>query len=431
MARFPALFLKGAVMSGSRYTKFTLLAAVVAVAAVGGWRLHAQAPAAAAAGGQGRGGPPAVECKECGTPVNDPPNPYQTIPTFVKLPSGRKMGSTSAIDIDKDGKTIWVAERCGANSCIEDPATGRMSTVDPVLHVDENGNIIKMFGAGMLVAPHGIYVDKDGNIWITDYQANAPAPGRGAGGGRGAAGAGGAAAGAAAGGAAAGQAPAGRGRAALGNAPGATVGMQVIKFSPKGDVLMKLGQVGGATPPECCYAPNDVLVAPNGDIFIGEGHGQGPDLVLKLDKTGKLIKSWGGAGTGPGQFDQPHSLAMDSKGLLYVADRNNNRVQVFDQDGKFIRQYYQFGRPSGVFIDKKDNLYVADSESQAVSRNHLGWKNGMRMGSLKDGKVVAFIPDPANPPMGTSAAEGVAVDSKGNIYGAEVGPKDVKKYVKK
>jgi hypothetical protein len=424
-------------MRGSSYLKFTLLSAVVAAAAVGGWKVHAQAPTAAAAGGQGRGGTPAVECKECGTPVNDAPNPYRTIPGFVKLPAGRKMGSTSAVDIDKDGKTIWVAERCGANSCVEDPATGRLSATDPILHVDENGNIIKMFGAGMFVAPHGIYVDT-------------PAPGRGAGGGRGAAG--GAAPGAAAGGAAAGggapgrgaagaggaaaggaagQAPAGRGRGPLGNAPGATVGMQVIKFSPKGDVLMKLGQVGGATPPECCYAPNDVLVAPNGDIFICEGHGQGPDLILKLDKTGKMIKSWGGTGTGPGQFDQPHSLAMDSKGLLYVGDRNNNRVQVFDQDGTFIKQYYQFGRPSGVFIDKKDMLYVADSESQAVSRNHLGWKNGMRMGSLKDGKVVAFIPDPDDHPTNTSAAEGVAVDSKGNIYGAEVGPRDVKKYVKK
>ncbi len=144
-----------------------------------------------------------------------------------------------------------------------------------------------------------------------------------------------------------------------------------------------------------------------------------------------MIKTWGKLGTGPGEFDQPHALAFDSKGRLYVGDRNNNRVQVFDQDGTFISEMRQFSRPSGVFIDKHDNIYVADSESESVSRNHNGWKRGIRMGSLKDGKVIAFIPDPDEHARGTSAAEGVAVDAAGNIYGAEVGPKDLKKYVKK
>ena len=415
-------------MSVSPRVTLTLFGAALAMVTLGAWHLQAQAPAG---GGLARGPaaqPERVKCELCGTPVNDPPDPFRTIPSFVKMPAGRKMGSTSAVDIDKDGKTIWVAERCGGNSCIEDPATGRLSASDPILHVDENGNILKMFGGGKLVAPHGIFVDREGNIWVTDYQANAPQAARGggaaaAGGGRGR----GAAADATAG---APQAPAARGAATLGPVAGATAGMQIFKFSPAGELLMTLGKPGGATPPECCYAPNDVFVAPDGNIFVAEGHGQGPNLILKLDKTGKLIKSWGGTGSGQGQFDQPHALAMDSKGLLYVGDRNNNRVQVFDQDGKFVTQYFQFGRPSGIFIDKRDNLYVADSESVAVSRNHLGWKNGIRMGSLKDGKVEYFIPDPAEPPQGTSAAEGVAVDAKGNIYGAEVGPRDVKKYVK-
>jgi streptogramin lyase len=401
---------KGGVMSVSRGAKLTILAAVVAGAAGGGWMVRAQAQAAAG-GAQGRGPQaPAAVCDACGTPVNDAPNPYRTIKDFVQLPAGRVMGSTSAVDVDKDGKTIWLVERCGVNSCIEDPATGRLSKTDPVLHVDENGRIIKMFGGGMLVGAHGIFVDKDGNVWITDYQANAPAEARGAGAGA--------------------QAAAGRGRGALGPVAGATVGMQVFKFSPDGKLLMSLGKPGGATPPECCYAPDDVLVAPNGDIFISEGHGAGPDLILKLDKTGKPIKSWGGTGTGPGQFDQPHSLAMDSKGRLFVADRNNNRIQIFDQDGKFIDQWYQFSRPSGLFIDKNDTLYVADSESDAVSRNHRGWKRGIRVGSIKDGKVIALIPDPDEAARGTSAAEGVAADSRGNIYGAEVGPRALKKYVK-
>ncbi len=136
-------------------------------------------------------------------------------------------------------------------------------------------------------------------------------------------------------------------------------------------------------------------------------------------------------GTGPGEFDQPHALAFDSKGRLYIGDRNNNRIQIFDQDGNYIAELHQWSRPSGIFIDKHDNLYSADSESESVSRNHNGWKRGMRVGSLKDGKIVAFIPDPAEKATGTSAAEGVAVDAQGNIYGAEVGPHDVKKYVKK
>jgi sugar lactone lactonase YvrE len=180
-----------------------------------------------------------------------------------------------------------------------------------------------------------------------------------------------------------------------------------------------------------------VITAPNGDIFVSEGHGAGNNRVLKFDKNGKFIKEWGKLGTGPGDFDQPHALAFDSKGQLYVGDRNNNRVQVFDQDGKYITEYKQWSRPSGLFI-KNDILYSADSESESVSQNHYGWKRGIRWGSLKDGKIVGFIPDPetgsnkdATPFRGTSAAEGVAVDKDGNIYGAEVGPKAVKKYVKK
>ena len=121
---------------------------------------------------------------------------------------------------------------------------------------------------------------------------------------------------------------------------------------------------------------------------------------------------------------------MDSQGRLFVGDRQNNRIQIFDQDGKFLDQWAQFSRPSGVYIDGKDNIYVADSESESVSKNHNGWKRGIRIGSAKDGKVLSFIPDPVEKATGTSAAEGVAVDRQGNIYGAEVGPRGVKKYVK-
>ena len=132
----------------------------------------------------------------------------------------------------------------------------------------------------------------------------------------------------------------------------------------------------------------------------------------------------------PGELDLPHTLAFDSRGRLFVGDRQNNRIQIFDQDGNYLDQWFQFSRPSGVFIDKNDVIYVADSESESVSKNHDGWKRGIRVGSAKTGEVTAFIPDPVEKTTGTSAAEGVAADANGNIYGAEVGPKRLMRYVK-
>jgi sugar lactone lactonase YvrE len=194
---------------------------------------------------------------------------------------------------------------------------------------------------------------------------------------------------------------------------------------------MTLGKKGGGTDPDYFYQPNDVLTAPNGDIFVAEGHGAGGSRLLKFSKDGTLIKAWGKKGTGPVEFDQPHALAMDSRGRLFVGDRNNNRIQILDQDGAFLEEWKQFSRPSGIYIDRQDNIYVADSESESVARNHDGWKRGIRVGGAKDGSVKYFIPDPVEKATSTSAAEGVAVDAQGNIYGAEVGPKAVKKYVRK
>jgi sugar lactone lactonase YvrE len=327
-------------------------------------------------------------------PVNSLPNPYETVTGWARLPEGRTWGSTSAVEIDRDGKTIWVAERCGVNSCAD-------SMLDPILHFDASGKLIKSFGAGLLIAPHGIFIDRDDNVWVTDCACT------GGGGARGAA-----------------AAPA---------AP-ATKGHQVFKFNKDGKLLMTLGKAGGAREPDFFFQPNDVLVAPNGDIFISEGHtsAQGSTArVMKFSKDGKLIKSWGKLGKEPGDFDQPHALAMDSKGRLFVGDRNNNRIEIFDQDGKFLEEWRQFSRPSGIYIDKNDVIYVADSESESVSRNHDGWHRGIRIGSARDGSVKYFIPDPVEKAASTSAAEGVAADAQGNIYGAEVGPKALKRYVKK
>jgi sugar lactone lactonase YvrE len=311
---------------------------------------------------------------------NSQPDPYSLGMSWGKLPEGRMWGSTSAVDIDRDGKSIWVAERCGANSCEgkNDP---------PILKFDASGNLMKSFGAGMLLFPHGICVDKQGNIWVTDGHAKGDK------------------------------------------------GFQVFKFSPEGKVLMTLGKAGVAGDgPDTFTEPNDVAIAPNGDIFVSDGHtpNKGNARVVKFTKDGKFIRQWGGHGSGPGQFEVPHALAFDSKGRLFVGDRANNRIQIFDQDGKFLAEWKQFSRPSGIYIDKNDIIYVTDSESTDRDGygHNPGYKRGIRIGSAKDGTVTAFIPDPSPGAGATSTSEGVAADAAGNVYGAEVGPKDLKRYVK-
>ncbi len=203
-------------------------------------------------------------------------------------------------------------------------------------------------------------------------------------------------------------------------------------------MLLTLGMPGMAgDPPGMLNEPNDVVTAPNGDIFVADGHsGQNakapPNTVariVKYTKDGKFIKSWGKLGSGPGEFRTPHSLAFDSAGRLFVADRGNVRLQVFDQDGKFLAETKAFSRVSGLYIDRNDTLYAADSESSDTANN--GWKRGIRIGSARSLAPISFIPDPELKPGGTSAAEGVAVDAEGNIYGAEVGPRALKKYVRR
>lgn len=312
---------------------------------------------------------------------NSQPNPYRTIEDWAKLPEGRTWGSTSSVDIDRNGN-IWVAERCGANTC-----AGK--TVPPVLQFDHSGKLLKSFGESMFVFPHALMVDHDGNIWVTD-----------------------------------GQAKDGKGN-------------QIIKFSPEGKVLMTLGKAGVAgTGPDEFDHPSGVAVAANGDIFVADGHGGNSNArVVKFSKDGKFIKTWGKKGTAPGEFDTPHAIAIDSKGRVFVADRANNRIQIFDQQGEFLDEWKQFSRPSGLYIDKKDVLYVSDSESRDREGygHHPGWKRGIRVGSAKDGTVLSFIPDTFADPesAATSGSEGVAADPTGVIYGAEVGQKDLKKYVRK
>lgn len=305
-------------------------------------------------------------------------NPFAAQLGWGKMPEGRTWGSTSAIYPAPDGRSIWVGERCEANTCVDRPE------LDPILHYDLDGNLLGSFGAGLIVWPHGLHVDPEGNVWIADARGDG------------------------------------------------VRGHQVHKFSPAGELLMSLGTAGVAGEGDNVFdQPSDVLVAPDGSIFVADGHGRGNNnRVVKYDAEGNYLMEWGGTGSENGEFRDPHALAMDAEGRLYVGDRANNRVQVFDQDGNHLDTWHQFGRPSGIFIDNMQRMYVVDSESNRTWGNNPGFRRGMRIGDIEDAVVDHFIPDPEPDPdnAGTTAAEGVAVDAYGAIYGAEVGPRQVIKY---
>lgn len=310
------------------------------------------------------------------------PNPYRPVDgVWGQLPAGRTWGATSAVWPGPDG-TIWVGERCGANTCIG-------STLDPVLAFDRSGKLLRSFGAGVIAWPHGIYVDQQGNVWVTDALGF-------------------------------GQQPAG-------------VGHVIVKFSPAGQVLMTLGKKGVAgRGTDTFRKPSAILAAPNGDLFVADGHDEdGNNRIVKLSSTGVFIKAWGETGREYGQFRDPHALAMDSQGRLFVADRANSRIQIFDQEGLHLATWTQFGRPSGLFIDANDVLYATDSESNGA--RNAGWKRGIYIGSAKTGWVTAFIPDPEpdQDHSPTSGAEGIAVDQDGSLYSAEVGPKMLRKFLRR
>jgi DNA-binding beta-propeller fold protein YncE len=311
-------------------------------------------------------------------PSIDLPDPYPAGTKFGQLSDGRQWGGVIAVAADRDGKSIWAFERCGGSGCLN-------SDLPAVLEFDPSGKLIKSFGAGMFVFPHGIAVDKDGNVYVADANGK--------------------------------------------NGKGDVV----VKFSPEGKVLMTMGHPGmPGDAPGYFDKPSAVAVAPDGTIYVADGHGGDSNArIVKLAPDGKVIKTWGKKGTGPGEFNEPHGIALDSTGRVFVADRVNARVQIFDPDGKFLAEWRQFGRPSAVFIDKNDVIYVADSQTEDKEgcTTDPGCRRGIRIGSAKDGTVKYFIPRP-NPTDDKSGGEGVAADASGNVFGAENVGKGLRKYVK-
>jgi hypothetical protein len=326
------------------------------------------------------------------------PNPYRLVKGWPALPksmNGGRWGELIRADLDPRGN-IWVFHRCfntepaGSATCV-----GRSEP--PILQFDPSGKLLSSFGGGMFAFPHGFTVDREGNVWASDANANETVLGLSA-----------------------------RG------SNGVMRGHQVFKFSPTGKVLMTLGKAGVAgNGPDTFDQPSGIAVAPNGDVFVTDGHGKN-DRVVKFSKDGRFIKAWGRHGSGPGEFDQPHDISIGgSQGRVFIADRSNDRVQIFDQDGNFIAAWKQFGRPSAVFVSKDDTLYVSDSQSN--SKVNPGGTRGITVGSAKDGSLRAFIPDPdlAQADVNRiSGASGIVADDTGTIYAADVGPHTLRKYVK-
>ena len=318
---------------------------------------------------------------------NDLPMPYRSGVHWGALPDGRRWSSTAGVTVAPDG-TVWALDRCGQAGAAG--AGCGASMLDPILQFDTAGRLLKSFGRGQIVNPHKLTIDRAGNLWVTD----------------------------------------------IGRMPGK--GLQVHKFSPNGTELLTLGKAGEpGNGLDGFQAPTEVAVAPDGDIFVTDGHTGGTasaSRIVKFDRSGKPLAVIGKTGMGPGEFDVPHTIAIDSRGRLFVGDRQNNRIQILDQNGRFIAQWFQFGRPSGIYIDKDDTIYVADSESRdgrtlaGVATLASGYgmnqgaRRGIRVGSARDGSVKAFIPDPCPYPYATasSLAEGVTVDADGNVYGADV-----------
>lgn len=304
------------------------------------------------------------------------PSPYGPPEHQWASPPNGQWGSTAGIERGPHGE-IWAIDRCGANSCDG-------SDKAPIVQLDmDTGKAIKAIGAGLFVFPHGLHVDRSGNVWVTDGAVSKDG----------------------------------------------SKGLTVTKLSPDGKVLLTLGTPGQRGNDESHFqSPSDVITAPNGDIFVTDGHAPimpfipaGLNMrVMKFTKDGKFIAQWGKAGSAKSEFNNPHAMAFDRAGRLFVADRANNRIQIFSQDGKFIAEWKQFGRPSGFYV-AGDRLYAIDADStEAVHPG--GWKKGVWIGSISQAKADAFVPDEA-------AGEGVVIAPNGNMYGAvNVAPRGITRY---
>ena len=343
------------------------------------------------------------------------PNPYRldpnwpTLPASMKGPNGSKWGQVIRVHVAPNGN-LWVFHRCFNNKPAGDATCiNRGKENPPILEFNPAGALLRHWGAGLFASPHGFTIDTDGNLWTTDINNAESVLGM----------------------------PAKSER-------GTPLGQTTLKLSPDGKVLMTLGTPGvGGIGPNLFDRPTGVAIAANGDIFVADGHSgnkSNSGRIVKFSRSGQFIKSWGQRGTAIGEFRDPHDLYVGgSKAYVYVADRQNNRIQVFDQDGNFITAWTQFGQPSSVYVDKHDDLYVGASFQDPTKGNVMAASDGPNdraivIGDAITGELKYLIPDPGDlstmTDTGTSAS-GIAVDDSGNVYAADVGFNNLRKYVRR
>jgi len=284
---------------------------------------------------------------------------YQLAEGWAQLPAGvERFGMTLGVDLD-ERRHLWVFQRCFSTDCVDGPE----ESLPAVLEYDPSGRLVSSWGEGMFVWPHGFFLDDDGNVWTSDARG---ADGK---------------------------------------------GHTVMKHARDGRVLMTLGTPGVAGATETTFdGPADVLVAPDGSIFVADGHGN--DRVVKFSADGRFLDEWGTEGTLLGQFNEPHALAMDSRGRLFVADRLNQRIQVFDQNGRFLAVWPAI-QTSGLHITPDDIVYVADYQL----------RQGIVIARASDFEEIGFIDG--------TLAEGVTVDPDGNVFTGESIPRNVKKFIRR
>ena len=288
-------------------------------------------------------------------PQTAPALDYVPVANPMTVPAGTNMGAAASVAFDSKGH-LFVLSR-GAQ---------------PLTEFDADGKFIRTFGEGLFTRSHGLRIDAAGNIWATDVGAHV-----------------------------------------------------VYKLNPQGQVLLTLGTKGqkgewnAAT--HLLNEPNDLAIGRNGDIFIVQGHtpgAMGDPRVLKFDKNGNFIKSWGGKGKEPGKFEVAHGIAIDAKGLLWVADRENQRIQIFDADGKFIRELKYAGLPCSLAIGSQ-YIYMVNGFAGQLLRLDL------------QGKVLAATGKPGTGVGEFGEAHFIAVSPRGEIYVADSVNAAVQKFVKK